>query len=144
MRQRTLLAAAVLSAALITGGCAGTKEVVTIHPAGDGKPPVCTECHDTSRAPLDHLPDFGRSHEMVASVSGDSCLLCHRRSSCAVCHANSTGMNPAERLRGRPDLDVPHRGDWVTRHRIEGKINPASCATCHARRDNGRCRTCHR
>ena len=39
---------------------------------------------------------------------------------------------------------LPHRGDYLTRHKIDGKINPALCYKCHGRRNDRRCQQCHR
>jgi hypothetical protein len=39
---------------------------------------------------------------------------------------------------------LPHRGDYLNQHMIDGRINPALCARCHGRTDNQRCRACHK
>ena len=35
-------------------------------------------------------------------------------------------------------------GDYLSRHRIEGRIDPVSCLKCHGRQNNERCKLCHR
>jgi hypothetical protein len=41
-------------------------------------------------------------------------------------------------------MEMPHRGDYITQHQIDGRINPAPCFRCHGRRNNERCAECHR
>jgi hypothetical protein len=38
---------------------------------------------------------------------------------------------------------MPHRGNYVTMHKIDGKVDPASCYRCHGRGNNERCMSCH-
>ena len=35
-------------------------------------------------------------------------------------------------------------GDHLNQHKIDGKLNPASCFPCHGRQNNERCKQCHR
>jgi hypothetical protein len=53
-------------------------------------------------------------------------------------------MKPATKFGDRPDRMVPHRGDYMTQHRIDGKLDPASCYKCHGRGNNKICLNCHR
>jgi hypothetical protein len=39
---------------------------------------------------------------------------------------------------------APHRADFLTMHRIEGKMDPSACYTCHGRANNDKCRACHK
>ena len=63
---------------------------------------------------------------------------------CNDCHTNQVEMKPSIKYGNRPDRDMPHRGNYMTLHKIEGKLDPASCYRCHGRANNERCMTCHR
>jgi hypothetical protein len=40
---------------------------------------------------------------------------------------------------------MPHRGDYVTRHRIDGRIDPTACFRCHGSPKRAKlCASCHR
>jgi hypothetical protein len=53
-------------------------------------------------------------------------------------------MKPSTRYGNRPDREFQHRGNYITLHKIEGKLDPASCYRCHGRANNERCIACHR
>jgi len=114
--------------------------------------PMCSECHSTDvskgtlkpYASLDHTTDFVKNHKYQANQEANSCASCHGQSFCADCHGGKVPMKPATRLSDRPDRIAPHRGDYMTLHRMEGKMDPSSCYTCHGRANNDKCRACHR
>lgn len=118
---------------------------------GAGRP-MCSECHSTdvskgtlkTYASLDHTTDFVKNHKYQANQEANSCASCHGQSFCADCHGGKVPMKPATRLSDRPDRIAPHRGDYMTLHRMEGKMDPSSCYTCHGRANNDKCRACHR
>ena len=71
------------------------------------------------------------------------CATCHKASFCADCHTNQVEMKPSVKYGNRPDREMPHRGNFLTLHKIEGKLDPASCYRCHGRANNERCVACH-
>jgi hypothetical protein len=113
--------------------------------------PVCTDCHETSLkdsqkpyAVFDHTPSFAKDHRFAAQTEERTCAICHKQSFCTDCHANHTELKPSVKQGDRPDLDLIHRGDYMTRHKFDGKLDPTSCYRCHGRTNNEKCVTCHR
>ena len=118
---------------------------------GAGRP-VCSECHTTDvskgalkpYATFDHTAGFVKDHRFQANQDTNTCASCHAQSFCTDCHGGKAPMMPATRLSDRPDRVAPHRGDYMTLHRIEGKMDPSSCFKCHGRANNDKCQACHR
>jgi hypothetical protein len=125
---------------------------VATHPQelGAGRP-MCADCHGDevmkgSMKPysaFNHTPDFVKNHRFLAGSDGNTCAVCHAPSFCADCHGAKTVMKPATKLGERPDRMSPHRGDWMTLHKMEGMADPSSCYQCHGRANNDKCRACH-
>lgn len=136
------LLAAVLCAMIIA--CAQTASMVVKHPVEVEKMPLCSGCHTDWRAALSHTTDFNTRHKFYASQRKQTCLLCHTEAFCATCHANKEEIKPSDKYKDSPDIAMPHRGDYITQHKIDGRINPASCFPCHGRQNNERCKACHR
>jgi hypothetical protein len=143
MKSRAALACALLLAAAGIGACAGPKSALTVHPERVEEAPICTNCHDAERAPLDHGAGWLRSHGLAATRDQRFCEICHRASACADCHGPREEINPARKRGSRFDVDLPHRGDYLSQHQIDGRLNPASCFPCHGRRSDPSCRLCH-
>lgn len=128
------------------------KSLPAAHPEALGEKRVlCSECHEEqakgtlkSLATFNHTPLFIREHRLYAANSERLCSVCHATSFCTDCHAIKSEIKPSQKLGNRPDRELVHRGDFMTRHRIEGKIDPAGCYRCHGRANNEQCRTCHR
>jgi hypothetical protein len=122
------------------------------HPEELSSGPVsCSECHEDQRkgtmkpyAAFNHSRAFVTNHRFYAATDDSLCVTCHKVSFCADCHTNKTEMKPALLNGNRPDRIMPHRGDFMTLHKIEGKLDPASCYRCHGRANNERCVACHR
>ena len=95
-------------------------------------------------ASFDHTASFVKDHRFQANQDINTCASCHAQSFCSDCHGGKVPMKPALRLSGRPDREAPHRGDFMTLHRIEGKLDPTSCFKCHGRANNEKCQACHR
>lgn len=114
--------------------------------------PLCSDCHEQEvmkpsgprYALFDHSPAFVKEHKHLARQSSETCASCHNRSSCAECHATKGVVSPGLSLANRPDRLSPHRGDYMTRHRIDGRMDPTSCFTCHGRGNNSLCLACHK
>ncbi len=110
----------------------------------------CVECHDDqnkgtlkSVVRFSHSPTFVKNHRFPAASDSRLCASCHKESFCADCHTPRTEILPSRTLSERPDRELPHRGNYLTIHKIEGKMNPASCNRCHGRGNNDRCMVCH-
>ncbi len=137
-----ILFAIALGAIIVS--CAQTTSMAAKHPVDVIKMPLCSDCHTDWRASLNHTANFDTRHRFYASQRRQACLLCHRESYCADCHAHKEEIKPSDKYKDSPDLAMPHRGDYLTQHKIDGRINPASCFPCHGRQNNERCRACHR
>lgn len=145
-----LLAVAVLAACATV--ISAEKSLPAAHPEALGEKRVlCSECHEDqakgSLKPLttfSHTPLFVKEHRFYAANSERLCSVCHAVSFCNDCHATKGELKPSQKLGNRPDRELVHRGDFMTRHRIEGKLDPASCYRCHGRANNEQCRSCHR
>ena len=114
-------------------------------------PVTCTECHEDLQkgtmkpfAAFNHTRLFIKDHRFYAATDDGLCVGCHKVSFCADCHTNKTEMKPALKNGHRPDRMMPHRGDFLTLHKIEGKLDTAGCHRCHGRANNERCVACHR
>ena len=139
-----LAAALLLGAAGLLGACAGPKSAVLVHPEKVQEKPICTSCHDADSAASNHDSRWVEAHGAVATRNQRSCEMCHQVSFCADCHGNKEEIKPAAKRPSRFDAATPHQGDWLTQHRVEGRLDPASCFPCHGRKNVGRCATCHK
>ncbi len=137
-----LLLVAILSGMIVA--CAQTSSMVAKHPVDVIKMPVCSDCHTDWRGSLNHTADFDTQHRFYASQRRQACLLCHPESYCADCHGYKEEIKPSDKYKGSPEMAMPHRGDYITQHKIEGRLDPASCFPCHGRRNDARCIACHR
>ena len=114
--------------------------------------PTCSDCHGTdlvkstqkTYASFNHTQAFITNHKIQASQDRLTCAACHAESFCADCHGGKTAMLPSVKLGNRPDRESPHRGNYLTLHRIDGKADPTSCFKCHGRSNNEKCTACHR
>jgi hypothetical protein len=145
-RSVTAAAAATLfAAAALLAACAGPKSTALVHPEKLSGPPICTECHDANLAAYDHRPGFVASHGPLAVRDQRTCETCHRISSCADCHpGRKEEIKPSDKRPSRFDAAAPHPGDYLSQHRIDARLDPASCFPCHGRKSEERCRVCHR
>ncbi|HZX94138.1 MAG TPA: cytochrome c3 family protein [Myxococcales bacterium] len=107
----------------------------------------CATCHVDLAAyaslpaeTVSHQGDFLRRHASVARSAQQTCGSCHEQNFCLDCHAK-TAMVPIEtKLVDRPDRRFIHRQDFLGRHFIEARADPASCQRCHS---TTTCETCH-
>ena len=141
---------------LVLAACASMKSITGLpesHPESlvAGQQINCTECHDDSQkgtlkslTAFNHTKVFVKNHRYYASTDDRLCSVCHKPSFCANCHTGQVEMKPSTKYGYRPDREMPHRGNFMTLHKIEGKLDPASCYRCHGRANNGRCIACHR
>jgi len=150
------LATLLLMTGVVLTACATMlspeKSLPAAHPEALGEKRVlCSECHEEqakgalkSMASFNHTPLFVSEHRLYAANSERLCSTCHATSFCNDCHATKNEVKPSQKLGNRPDRDLVHRGDYMTRHRIEGKIDPTGCYRCHGRANNEQCVSCHR
>lgn len=148
-----LIAGAALLALL--GGCAAvstTPSVPPKHPEELGPWRAdCAECHsDLSTGALKpyasfkHSNIFIRGHGGYAAQGQNLCASCHGPSFCQGCHTRKDELKPNVRMGDRPDMMLPHRGDYIVLHRIDGRLDPGSCFRCHGNKNDARCRACHK
>lgn len=129
---------------IFLAACAGTHSLTAKHPVELETRPICSDCHTDWKTSLDHRPDYAVKHKFFASQQRQVCGVCHQDSFCADCHAHKEELKPSDKYQDEPERSLPHRGDYLSQHQIDGRINPASCFPCHGRQNNERCRVCHR
>jgi len=130
--------------AILLFACAQTTSMAAWHPGEISSPPICSECHTDGRAALNHTSDFSTRHKFYAMQNSQTCTVCHKESFCSDCHAHKEELKPSDKYKDSPEMSLPHRGDYLGQHKIDGRINPASCFPCHGRQNNERCKACHR
>ena len=120
------------------------------HPEEEGEDlRYCTDCHDTEEAEIpyekfNHGLFFGENHGQVANRYGAVCAACHRGSYCSDCHGVGVELKPSIKHQTENYRRMPHRGDYLSRHMIDGRINPASCYHCHGNpKSSQTCNSCH-
>jgi hypothetical protein len=109
----------------------------------------CTLCHvDLKSYPLrpvsafSHEGDFLRTHGPLARSDVQACMICHDQTKCAECHSATTRPFKSElAFPEKVEAALIHRGDFVSRHTIEARAEPASCRRCHG---SAFCESCHR
>jgi len=111
----------------------------------------CRECHsDISTGALKpyasfrHSTVFVRNHGLYSRQGQNLCQSCHGPSFCQGCHTRKEELKPNTRMGDRPDLALPHRGDYIVQHQLDGRMDPGSCFRCHGNKNDARCRACHR
>lgn len=122
------------------------------HPDSAGlgqRPPVCTDCHEAEDGKLNwryfnHDAYFAENHRRQAWQNSRVCSMCHEQSFCNDCHATRVELKPADKEPTATYRRSPHRGDWLTRHRIEAGLDPTSCIRCHRNpKSAATCIPCH-
>ena len=154
--SKLFICSALLTGVLVMAACShifsteGSLPASHPYALADGRV-ACSECHEDQikgilkpYAAFSHTPVFVRDHRLYASRDERLCASCHAGSFCNDCHANEVEMKPSTKYGFRPDRELVHRGDYLTRHKIDGKIDPASCYRCHGRNNNEQCLACHR
>ncbi|MBN2524904.1 MAG: cytochrome c3 family protein [Deltaproteobacteria bacterium] len=107
----------------------------------------CELCHDRldlyDMAQNDfysHEPGFMGSHGKEAISAEARCALCHEQSYCADCHNKNATVRPSLRFPDKTDRAFMHSGDWMSRHALVSRTDPASCQKCHG---VSYCTSCH-
>jgi hypothetical protein len=154
MSRKSLgLAPLLLLSSLALSACSSLKSgylIPTVHPeelpAGR---PLCTECHPAKDEKLaygrfDHAPTFGDSHRNEASQAEQVCRMCHAPKFCNDCHATRVELKPSLKNQTDPYRRMPHEGDYISRHRIDARVDPTPCFRCHGSPKTSRtCAPCH-
>jgi len=148
-----IAAAALLTALAACSAYKGGAYAVPVkHPEElpRGRAPLCSSCHTPKGGSIgygrfDHTRAFAEStHKFDAYQGGRMCSMCHEQSSCNDCHVLSSELKPSARRPGDTYRVAPHRGDYRTRHQIDGRLDPASCFRCHGNpRASASCGVCH-
>ncbi|MBT0665474.1 cytochrome C [Geobacter pelophilus] len=144
MRNGRFILLVVLSLlASLLYACA-SPSIARKHPEAVKGMPDCNECHSDSWGAMNHKAvDFYAKHKFYASQP-NVCMGCHTQAFCSDCHAHKEEIKPSDKYKDNPARALPHRGDYLSQHKIDGRMNPASCVKCHGRQNNERCITCHR
>ncbi|MBI5207357.1 MAG: cytochrome C [Candidatus Firestonebacteria bacterium] len=121
------------------------------HPALSKTRILCTDCHSDSnennRKPFEyfnHTSKFIAQHRIYASQEEDVCNICHRSEFCTECHTRYDQTPFNLKSGDRPDRMYPHIGDYIVRHKIDGRYFSDTCFKCHGRKNNRTCNRCHR
>jgi hypothetical protein len=130
---------------------AAEKKIPETHPVELQEKPLCTECHTDDAsvaskpiAAFNHGNDWVSTHRFYAAQTQQLCNACHKSSFCIDCHAWKDELKPSDKYGESVDRWLPHRGDYLFQHRIDGKVDPTSCFRCHGRQNNRTCKRCHR
>jgi hypothetical protein len=91
---------------------------------------------------LKHDAGFMRNHGGVVGQKQQAllCQSCHTQADCQACHDVSQGLTIEQRRPERIETRQVHRGDFMVRHAIEARSEPALCASCHTPQS---CDSCH-
>ncbi|MBT8340478.1 MAG: hypothetical protein KJP07_10745 [Desulfatitalea sp.] len=144
-----VFAGAILAALLVPQAWPQGARLPLSHPPEEGDLRSCSDCHETEAGGFpyrryEHTPLFGENHRRVATGSRQVCAMCHQASFCADCHGQGMALKPSLKDHGDVRRKMPHRGDYLTRHRIDGRLNPAKCFRCHGRpKSEKTCIPCH-
>jgi len=108
----------------------------------------CTFCHkDLSmlaqppRSFMVHRQGWQRDHAALARPQPDICARCHDRSHCASCHSRVEEITIYSRSPEGVARQYIHRGDWITLHGADARLDQASCLRCHGIKG---CEECHK
>ncbi len=155
MAKNILTVTGLFSLFLLLAACAALdsgRDLPRTHPLADVlgfNPTKCTDCHDARDEKLAfgrfvHTPAWAQSHRQPAAQNETVCTMCHQVSFCNDCHANGAGMKPSIKNQGETYRNMPHRGDYLSRHRIDGRVDPTSCFRCHGNPKSAQtCVACH-
>ena len=124
--------------------CAENASLVKTHPVEVTGMPICSDCHTDWRVAMNHTNEYIKQHQYYAAQNSQACTVCHNAAFCSDCHAHKEEIKPSEKYKDSPERWLPHRGDYLEQHKIDGRIDPVSCMKCHGRQNNERCKTCHR
>jgi hypothetical protein len=111
--------------------------------------PACTDCHaprtdELADIDFNHDAYFADNHKQQAYRNEQVCSMCHQTSFCNNCHATDIELKPSIKNQTNNYQRTPHRGDYISRHRIDGAVDPTSCFRCHGNpKSAASCVRCH-
>lgn len=114
-----------------------------------GRKQMCTDCHDTDDGTIvyeryNHNVYFAENHGHQSRQNSRVCDMCHRQSFCNDCHVTRNELKPSLKMQTDNPRRFVHRGDYLSRHQIDGRINPIPCFRCHGNpRSSITCKRCH-
>ncbi len=148
IKSITLILLVLLATSLVA--CVATYQFPAKHPEElEARRPVCTDCHDSSDENVSfgrftHTITWGKDHRLAAYQNEQVCSMCHQQSYCNDCHGVRVELKPSTKSPDDVLHNMPHRGDFLSRHRIEGRMNPTSCFRCHGNPKTAKtCAPCH-
>jgi len=110
----------------------------------------CSKCHTDLSDPryrpqlarFAHKGDWLRNHQLHSEQQDPTaCAQCHMESFCADCHSGvDNKVKASTKWPRRQDRQFIHRGDYVTRHRIDAERDAQQCFGCHRLNT---CTDCH-
>ncbi|MCK5689795.1 hypothetical protein KAI87_11025 [Myxococcota bacterium] len=110
----------------------------------------CLHCHPSfQRKPLEAVAEFSHEggwmgkHGMMARSEGASCEQCHTQSMCAECHSSVHPDLPSRLYPEKVNEPLMHRGDFITTHGMEARLEGDSCMRCHKTHECSECHTHH-
>lgn len=142
-----LLIVSLAACAALDGGLLLPKQHPSEADLGQA-PKNCLECHDgddrLAFASFVHTPTWGQNHRQQAYQQEAVCSMCHQTSFCNDCHATRVELKPSLKNQTDTTRQMPHRGDYLSRHRIDGRVDPTSCFRCHGNpKASQTCVRCH-
>jgi hypothetical protein len=87
-----------------------------------------------------HDAGFQRNHGQAARQQQKLCQQCHTQQQCDDCHDVTQDLSVEKRRPEAIERNFVHRGNFLSRHSIEAKSQPATCARCHT---PASCDGCH-
>ena len=109
----------------------------------------CTPCHEPEALRrtmpttfLKHDTGFLRHHGtcMAERQQAQLCQSCHTQAQCQACHDVTQDLTVEKRRPEKIESGQVHRGDFMVRHAIEARSQPARCLSCHTVQT---CDSCH-
>ena len=112
------------------------------------RPTNCLDCHEAGEGiafqRYVHDVYWADTHRQASYQNAQVCAMCHQQSFCNDCHATRVELKPSLKEQGETYRRMPHRGDYLTRHRIDGRVDPTSCFRCHGNPKTAQtCARCH-
>jgi hypothetical protein len=127
----------------------GAFSLPLVHPDEGEDLRQCLDCHDNEEGDLpferfSHGIFFAERHGGSARGHAAVCAMCHQERFCSDCHGLRPGVKPSLKNHSDSRRRMPHRGDYLTRHRIDGRIDPTACFRCHGSPKKAKlCASCH-
>ena len=112
-------------------------------------PKKCTNCHEARGEKLAfgdfvHNATWLQTHRQQAYQHEQVCAMCHQTSFCTDCHGTGVELKASQKNDAETYRQMPHRGDYLSRHRIDGRVDPTSCFRCHGNpKASKTCARCH-